>query len=162
MKQTRILDMAQARMQPGVITLQGFLGHDTRRLIDILIADDAAVQRLGLTHACIAARMQELRDAGAKGLGEPIRVDPHFEVRVDSVRGKLPCPFGDIGLHQKTNTTVQNLETGNSISYTDLNIHMIREHGFYEGKGGTFREDPAHLAEVLEIAPPPDEPPPGL
>jgi hypothetical protein len=151
MKQTRLLDRAQEHMQPGVITLRGFLGRDTRKIGDILIADDAAVRRLGMTHAGIARRMRELSDAGRRGLGEGTRVEDRFEVRVDSVRGKLPCPFGDPGVHQKTNTTVRNLETGEEIVYTDLNIHMIEAHGFYEGAGSEFRQDPARLVRVLDV-----------
>ena len=69
MKQTKILDDIQRQMRPGVITQAGFLGTDRRKLVDILAQDDAAVQRLGLTHARIAARMRELSDAGKKGLG---------------------------------------------------------------------------------------------
>ena len=96
--------------------------------------------------------MIELRDAGMAGLGEFIDVPPHFEVRVDSVRGRLPCPFGDPGIFPKTNTTVRNRGTGREITYTDLHIHMIGSHGFYEGRGSPFRLEPRDLVEVLEIA----------
>ena len=58
MKQMPGLDKVQANMHPGVISLEGFLGDDARKLADILIEDDAAVRRLGLTHARIAAGMQ--------------------------------------------------------------------------------------------------------
>ncbi len=155
MKQTANLDRFQQNMRPGVITLDGMLGRDARRLIDILDEDAAAVRRLKTTHQTIAARMQELRDAGAKGLGLRIPVIDHFEVRVDNVRGKLPCPFED-GVLQKSFIEVENQKTGQSVRFTDLHIHMIREHGFYEGHGATFRVDPATLVEVLEIPPEPD------
>ncbi|NQT92090.1 MAG: hypothetical protein HQ559_04960 [Lentisphaerae bacterium] len=157
MKQTPILDRIQEDMRPGRITREGFLGNDSRRLGDILEEDHAEVQRLGLSHQDIARRMREMRDAGCRGLGEPIHVEPHFEVRVDSVRGKLPCPFSHAGLVQKTNTTVQNLESGEEITYTDLHIHMVGEHGFYEGRGGMFRIDPPRLVKILEIPVPDSE-----
>ncbi len=150
MKQTRKLDDVEREMRPGVITRDGFLGTDRRHLVDILEADAAEVRRLGLTHERIADRMQALSAAGRRGLGEPIHVEPHFEVRVDGVRGKLPCPFHG-GIFPKTNTIVRNLDSGSSITYTDLNIHMVREHGFYEGEGSPFRVAPGELAEVLEI-----------
>jgi hypothetical protein len=141
----------QDRMAPGVITRDGFLGPDSRPLVDILTADDAEVKRLGVTHQGIAARMVQLREAGMAGLGEFVDVPPHFEVRVDSVRGKLPCPFGDPGVFQKTNTTVRNRARSRELTYTDLHIHMIGSHGFYEGAGSPFRLDPGDLVEVLEI-----------
>ncbi|MCE1245481.1 MAG: hypothetical protein LWY06_02430 [Firmicutes bacterium] len=151
MKQTVQMEKIQANMAPGVITLSGFLGDDLRKLIDILIADEETVTLMGLSHDQIASRMIELRDAGVRGLGDFINVVPHFEVKVDSVRGKLPCPFGDPGVFPKTNTTVKNLKTGKEVTFTDLNIHMILAHGFYQGRGSLFRLDPEFLAEVTEV-----------
>jgi len=153
MKQTVQMRMIQEKMKPGVITRDGFLGAEKRNLIDILIEDDETVKRMNLTHQIIANRMIELRDAGMQGLGDFISVEPHFEVRVDSVRGKLPCPFGDPGIFPKTNITVQNLKKNREILYTDLNIHLIYSHGFYEGKGSPFRLDPKDLVEILEVNP---------
>jgi hypothetical protein len=150
MKQSVQVQKALEQMAPGIITRDGFLGDDHRPLADILLADDAAVRALGFEHEAVAARMTELRDAGMAGLGEFVDVAPHFEVRVDSVRGKLPCPFGDPGVFQKTNTTVRNKRLGREVTYTDLHIHLIGSHGFYEGKGSPYRLEPAELAEVLE------------
>ncbi|MEI7899262.1 MAG: hypothetical protein WCK89_03355 [bacterium] len=152
MKQSANDDAIQNQMRPGVITLDGLLGQDRRKVRDILDADDAAVRRLGLTHAAIAARMRELCAAGARGLGQPLRVLDHFEVRVDSVRGKLPCPFLHRGLYPKDFIEVCNLDSGEQVSFSELNIHLIEAHGFYEGLGAPFRQDPERLARVLEIA----------
>jgi len=151
MKQTVQLQQIQDRMRPGVITRDGFLGTDRRNLVDILVADDAAVKRLGLSHQSVAQRMIELRDAGMRGLGEYIEVASHFQVRVDTVRGKLPCPFGDPGVFSKTNVSVRNLRSNREILYTDLHIHMILSHGFYEGAGDPLRLEPTALKEILEI-----------
>ncbi len=150
MQQPPELDIAQQNMQPGVITLKGMLGDDTRNLVDVLIEDNAAVQRIGTTHKAIAQRMQELRERGMQGLGNEITIEDHFEVRVECVRGKLPCPFGD-EIFRKTFVCVKNLSSQREITYTDMHIHMISAHGFYEGKGATFRLDPLALIEILEV-----------
>jgi hypothetical protein len=151
MKQTVQLARIQEKMKPGVITRDGFLGTDSRNLIDILVEDDETVKRMDLSHALIAQRMVDLRDAGHRGLGNFVSIEPHYEVKVDSVRGKLPCPFGDPGIFQKTNTTVINSKTGREVTYTDLHIHMIGSHGFYEGRGSPFRLEPVDLTETLEV-----------
>jgi hypothetical protein len=151
MKETPQTKQITANMRPGVITLEGFLGSDYRSLDDIINEDDGAVSRMGLRHEEIARRMIELKQAGEEGLGEFIKVPPHFEVKVDSVRGKLPCPFIHPGIYRKTNTTVVNTEQGREITYTDLHIHMIEAHGFYEGRGSRFRLEPKELVEILEI-----------
>jgi hypothetical protein len=158
MKQTAIENRAQAQMRPGVITHEGMLGADERHLIDILETDAAAVQRLGLTHQAIAARMRELRRAGMAGLGNAVRVAPHFEVTVDGVRGRMPCPYED-GTTSKTNTVVANQHLGRTLVFTDLHIHMIERHGFYMGLGSVYRLNPDDLAEVLEV---PALPAPGI
>lgn len=152
MKQTPEMDRYQHNMRPGCITLRGMLGSDRRNLSDIITDDNAEVKRLGTTHEAIAARMQDLRDAGVAGLGEAITVQEHFEVRVDSVRGKLPCPFED-GIVQKVFVQVKNKAIDKTITYTDLHIHMIKEHGFYEGHESGFRLPPKDLVEMLEVHP---------
>ena len=153
MKQTVQMNQIQERMLPGVYTRDGFLGTDRRKLIDILLEDDEAVKRMDLTHRQIADRMIELLDAGMRGLGEFINVEPHYEIRVISVRGKLPCPFGDPGIFPKTNTVVRNTKLDREVTFTDMHIHMVGSHGFYEGKGSPFRLEPKQLAEVLDIEP---------
>jgi hypothetical protein len=151
MKQSPELDRAQDRMRPGVIARDGFLGSDSRNLADILDADDRAVRRLGLDHEGIARRMRELRAAGEKGLGLTTSVPPHFEVTVEGVRGSLPCPFGHEGLHEKTTTVVRNRALDRETVYSDLSIHLIEAHGFYQGRGSPFRLDPTELARTIEV-----------
>jgi hypothetical protein len=159
MKQTAELNKAQENMRPGVITLHGMLGHDKRKLVDILMEDDATVKRLGTTHAAIAQRLRVLREEGAEGLGLATDAeDHHFVVRVDDVRGKLPCPFEDCVV-QKSFTEVELKNGDDRLLFTDLNIHMIEAHGFYEGHGSAFRLEPAHIVEMLGIPrTPPDAP----
>ncbi|MHC5179457.1 MAG: hypothetical protein ACYSOS_02915 [Planctomycetota bacterium] len=35
------------------------------------------------------------------------------------------------------------------MSWTDLNIHMIAEHSFFEGTGAFFRIEPAEIISIL-------------
>jgi hypothetical protein len=163
-KQTAEMQRVQALMAPGVLTKDGFLGSDPRNLVDILDEDGAEVRRLGATHQGIALRMAALREAGMRGLGtlvrlgpglEPGQAEPRFAVRVESARGGLPCPFGHPGMVRKMNTTVTNLRLGREITYTDLTVHLVGEHGFYEGRGSKFRIEPREVVEILEVPNPP-------
>ena len=151
MKQSIQLTRIQEQMKPGVITLSGFLGDDTRNLIDILIEDDGSVRCTSRTHKAIAEKMRYFRDKGREGLGEFIKADDHFEVRVDSVRGSLPSPFGGPGMYNKVNTTVRNVKLDREVTYTDLHIHFVGDHGFYEGAGSPFRLNPEDLIITLEV-----------
>ena len=151
MKQSPELDTVQARMQAGRISRDGFLGRDRRALAEILAEDENTVNRLGLTHEQIAHRMEYFMEQGMRGLGTSVIVDGRFDVRVRSVRGSLPCPWGGKGLYPKTNVFLKNLDTGDELMWTALTVHLIRRHGFYEGKGSTFRVDPEKAKSVLEL-----------
>ncbi len=149
MKQTRDMQIIQEKMQPGNLTAEGFMGADTRNLQDILLADQEVVARLGMTHEDIANRMQAITDVGKKMTEALLPLTAGFAVQVDEYMGAIPCPFGDNHNADKRNTLVKNLSTGAAVHWTDLSIHMIRAHGFYEGIGSYFRLDPSYLVNFL-------------
>lgn len=151
MKQTIQMQKIQESLKPGRFSREGFLGKDSRNLIDILVEDDAEVKRLGCEHETIAMRMLYFRNMGENALGEYVDIPPHFSVSVNTVRGKLPCPFECRKIITKCNISVKNNRTGKEITYTDMHIHMILCHGFYQGKGSLYRLGPGLLIDVLEI-----------
>jgi len=151
MKQSPGLKRIQENMQPGAFTAHGFLGDDDRALKDILRQDNVVVEKLNLSHAQIAGRMQYFTDHGKETLDIPVTVDDDYEVLVDDHRGEIPCPFADNQKAIKTNTKFTNRKLGITMYWSDLNIHMIRYHGFYEGKGSFFRNDPDVLAKALGL-----------
>lgn len=153
MRQTPELNTVEARMRSGAIVREGFLGTDHRTLSEILDEDQNTVNRLGVTHAQIADRMDHLCEEGKGGLGTTVRVDADFEVSVQSVRGFLPCPWGHKGLYPKLNVHVRNRRTGRTMLWTGMQIHLIREHGFYQGRGSGFRIEPEDAVEILDVKP---------
>jgi hypothetical protein len=150
-KQDPRLTTAERNMAPGEISRTGFLGSDPRRLIDILIDDGQLVNSLGLTHSMLASAMERLTEHGRQAFGNPVLADGFLEVTVEDSRGNIACPFGHNGMYPKENVTVKNIKTGESICWTALNIHLIKEHGFYEGKGSPFRVEPEAVARVLGL-----------
>jgi len=150
MKQSPELKKIQDQLKRGAITPEGFLGTDKRNLIDILTEDDAQVNRLGLTHEDLAKKMKYLRDEGLKVVEDWTQID-HFEVLTESMRGKFPCPFGHPGMVDKTNITVVNKKLDKKIFFTDLQIHLIEHHGFYQGKDSSYRLEPKEIVEILEV-----------
>ena len=151
MKSTPDEKRVARNFEPGVISKDGFLGVDGRHVHDIVQADERILSRLGVHRTRIAERLQHFIDEGKKGLGAAVKLGDHT-VRVVWQRGMIPCPFGERGLHHKIIATVKNKRTGEIIRYSQLNVHMIREHGFFEGKGGVFRLEPEKVVEVLDIA----------
>jgi hypothetical protein len=142
-------DHLHANLLPGAISGEGFLGTDPRSLADIIAADARTVAACGTSNTAIAARMRQLTDSGEAGLGRPVLVDGHLEVTVSDTRGRIACPFSDgFGAHKRLISVVDR-QSGRTVCWSDLNIHLIEEHGFYEGRGAAFRVEPQGLAELI-------------
>jgi hypothetical protein len=153
MKQSPDWDRIKERMLPGRLTRDGMLGTDARSLPEIIDADDAAVLRLGLTHGRIAHRLRALQEAARERLGDAVVLHGIYEVRCEETRGIIPCPFGHPGRFLKCVTYLKHLPTGRTLQWSDLGVHMIEDHGFYQGRGAPFRLDPSDLAALLDIPP---------
>jgi len=152
MKMTPEYTKAQANMQPGVITADGFLGNDNRPIIEIISGDEAEMKRDELEFDETVAIMRHLMAEGRKGLGEPVTVDGKWMVQVFEARGFLASPFED-GIFRKINAQVTLLHDGSptdsSILYSDLSLHLIDKYHFFQGKNASFRISPAAVKRVL-------------
>jgi hypothetical protein len=127
----------------------GFMGSDSRSVSEIIDSDAAVVAGLGTTAGEIARRMEEITNAAKSGLGCWVQIDAKRRARAAESKGTLVCPWPHPGSYHKTVTTVELTETGESIDWADLNIHLVVEHGFFEGKGSPFRIEPQELVRVI-------------
>lgn len=143
-------------MQPGRLAADGFLGDDTRGLNEIISEDQAVLNELGITTRQLARAMRKITRAAMRGLGDPVDIDG-FEAYVIEARGWHGCPFKDGLRAAKRNTYVKDLKTGESWRWSDLNIHLIEDHGFFQGRGADFRLEPAALVRFLRLEPEPEE-----
>ncbi len=144
MKQTREEKKHYPDFKPGKITRDGFLGTDSRYIHDIIESDMRILEKLDMSREKIADQLQYFIDEGKKGLESHMDIG-EFIVNIEWDRGMLPCPFGERGLHHKIIAHVQNKSTGRMICYSQLNVHMIRNHGFFEGLGSIYRLEPEML-----------------
>ncbi|HNX75100.1 MAG TPA: hypothetical protein PLM07_01750 [Candidatus Rifleibacterium sp.] len=152
MKQTPELDLVQAKMQPGVLTLKGFLGNDDRKLADILAADAQSLGNLGITTTAIAGRLQQLADRGTDLMEEEILVENRYRIKVRDDRGKIPSPWGD-GLFEKGDVDLFDTVTGHSLKWNRLTLRLLSAHGFCGGLASEYRLDPQRVQEVLSLPP---------
>ncbi len=127
----------------------GFMGADTRSLAEIIDADLAEVARLGYTPQQIAERMQQITDVAKTALGNWAKIDDTYRAMITEARGRIPCPWPHAGSYAKRVTTMEDTKTGREILWSDLNIHLIAEHNFFEGRGSPFRIDPKKTIELL-------------
>ena len=125
------------------------MGDDSRSFTEVIETDASQVSRLGYTMEQIAARMQKITDTAKTGLGNWVTVDDKLQAVAEEAKGSLICPWPHPGRYVKRVTTVELYDSGVTIRWSDLNIHLIAEHGFFEGRGAAFRIEPEKLIKVI-------------
>lgn len=130
-------------LRAGILSRDGFMGTDTRPFTQIILDDAARLAQAGTTPEDIANQMEALTKQGLATAGIPVQAGD-FTVTVEEYMGKMGCPFRD---HRapKRNTVAVN-KAGRELSWTDLTIHLIRAHGFFQGQGAPYRLEPGELA----------------
>jgi len=136
-------------LRSSALVAGGFLGDDRRSVTEVVDADAGDLSRLDVTTSQLAQRMKEITERAARGLGTWVEIDEQYEAMVDEARGLLPCPWPHGGYYPKRVTTLKVVASGRTFRWSDLNIHMIEAHGFFEGKGSAFRIEPAEIVGVL-------------
>jgi len=136
-------------LRSSKLVIGGFLGDDRRTLSEIIDSDSAELARAGLTAEQLAERMQQITNTAIKGLGGWVKIDERRQAKVDEAKGSLVCPWPHPGRFAKRVTTVRLTETSRVIKWSDLNIHLIAQHGFFEGKGSNYRIEPKDLINII-------------
>lgn len=137
-------------MQAGRLVLDGFLGDDTRNLDEIVAADAEVLNRYKITAEVLAQMMRKYTRAGMQALGDPVQVSG-YEIQVDEWMGWLGCPFKDAKRAAKRNTRATKIASGETIYWSDLHLHLIEDHGFFQGKGAIHRLEPAVLLAFFDL-----------
>ena len=126
-----------------------FLGSDTRLIAQIIESDEAELRAAGLGADELARAMRRLTEKGMESLGDEVQADG-FLVRVEEYMGQIGCPFKHAVREAKRNTTAVD-PRGRVMTWTDMSIHLIERHGFFQGEGSDYRLEPLELAEFLGL-----------
>ena len=126
-----------------------FLGSDTRLIAQIIESDEAELRAAGLGADELARAMRRLTEKGMESLGDEVQADG-FMVRVEEYMGRIGCPFKHGVREAKRNTTAAD-PRGRVMTWTDMSIHLIERHGFFQGEGSDYRLEPLELAEFLGL-----------
>lgn len=127
----------------------GFMGTDPRSPAQVISEDAHTLEQLGYTAAQVGLRMQEIRDLALAAFGAWVEMSPTLRIKCEEYKGSLVCPWPHSGRYAKRITTAERVDLKKSICWSDLNIHLIGEHGFFEGSGAFFRIEPAELVEII-------------
>ncbi len=149
MKRTPEFQRIVERMAPGVLCRDGFLGTDPRPLEEILEADRSAVVGLGASHEALAGRLQDIYDRTRAELGRPLDLGGGLTAVFREGMGRIPSPWPGDGIFAKGDVELTTPD-GATLRFTALSIHLIRAHGFYQGRGAPYRLEPTQLAELIK------------
>lgn len=139
------------RLGPSKFSGEGFLGNDTRPVIEIISSDLAILETSGITAEQIAELLTEIYDKAVKGFGAEVEVLPGIEAIYNESMGKIPSPFTGEGVFRKGEVVIKNKITGDKMILTPLSIHLIKEHSFFQGKGSRYRIEPEKAAALFEL-----------
>ena len=149
MKKTPEMEKLEDFLRSSRVVAGGFMGHDSRDVDEIVASDMHAVEQLGYSLGQVASRMRQITDIAKKGLGVCVEVGAGLRGCVDEAMGKVVCPWSHPANFDKRLTTVTDVESDEEITWSDLHIHMIAEHGFFEGHGSSMRIEPERLIMLI-------------
>ncbi len=139
------------RLGPSKFSGEGFLGNDTRAVIEIISTDLALLERTGITAEQIADLFTEIYDKAVKGFGAEMEVLPGIYGKYNESMGKIPSPFTGEGVFPKGEVIIKNMDSGDEIVITTLSINLIKNHGFFQGRGSRYRIEPEKAAALLKL-----------
>ncbi|MFC1467258.1 hypothetical protein ACFLQY_00995 [Verrucomicrobiota bacterium] len=150
MKKNPAEKLIRERLEPGALSVDGFLGHDDRPISDIIAADVGEIEAAGLTVEEVGGFLEEIhREADRSWEGAVSMFDGKITARSIEVMGVIPCPFECSAHCHKALIEVHAGER--CIQFTPLDAHMIRDHGFFEGKGSEYRIPPKDLIWLYRL-----------
>ncbi|WP_051617096.1 hypothetical protein [Desulfonatronovibrio hydrogenovorans] len=126
----------------------GFLGNDPREIEEIISADARTLASHELDRETLAGKLESIYLEAGRKLGAPVEIAPGISAAYLECRGRIPSPFPGEGTFAKSPVKVTFMD-GGFFYITPLSIHLIRRHGFFQGKGSPFRIDPEIVAHIL-------------
>lgn len=149
MKQPPNMQKLEEILRSSKLVAGGFMGTDRRSVSEIIDNDMFELAKLKITVEKIVGRMKDITNAAIPALSSWVQVDCEIETKVEEAKGLLSCPWPHPARFAKRVTYVRNMESGQSIKWADLNIHLIEQHNFFEGRGSSFRIEPKELVKII-------------
>lgn len=152
MKKNPAEQIIRDRLEAGALSNEGFLGDDDRPLADIIAADSAEVEAAGLTVEELGTFLEELHQIADAGWeGRVPACNGKVTVRADETLGQIPCPFPCGGHCHKAQISVKDAAGADLLTFTPLDAHLIRAHGFFQGHGSAYRIEPQKLIALYRF-----------
>ncbi len=137
-----------ARLEASKFSAGGFLGEDHRTVDEIIVDDERTLDELGVTQEQIADALQEALGKAKAAYGNEVEIRPGVTALFYESMGRIPSPFRGEGVFEKGEAEIKN-SSGQSLRVSPLSIHLIRLHGFFQGKGSAYRVEPRDAVAMM-------------
>jgi hypothetical protein len=137
---------------PSKFSANGFLGHDSRPVDEIISADQRKLDRLGISIKTLVDSLKAVYQKAQQAHGAEIQIKPGVFVVFYESRGRVPSPFKTDGVFEKGEAVAREKETGQQIIITQLGIALIERHYFFQGLGSRYRMDPEVAVRLLGLS----------
>jgi hypothetical protein len=150
MKQNPKDEALRENLEAGKLSKEGFLGDDDRQIEQIVEDDAIQLAEVNLNAQEVADAMRALTRLGLEGQGQEVNTK-EFKLVVEEYMGYMSCPYRDNRRAAKRSTRATLKSSGETMTWTDMGIHLIQAHGFFQGKGSPYRLEPLKLAAFLQL-----------
>ena len=151
MKQSPSDKELAGKLKPSVFSARGFLGSDVRPVDEIIGDDLRALARYRIPKETVAKALEEAYEKARAVFGAEVTLRPGVTVVFHESMGRVPSPFVGDGVFEKGEAVVTDKKQGQSLIITPLGIHLIKKHGFFQGKGSRYRINPVDAIEILGL-----------
>ena len=127
------------------------MGHDDRPLDEIVSADLRSLRMLGVAKQQVVHALRDVYNKAKEALGAEVNITPDVTAVYYESRGRIPSPFRGDGTFEKGEVVVRNIRSNQTLIVTSLSIHLIENHGFFQGQGARHRIDPKAVVELLNV-----------
>jgi hypothetical protein len=149
MSDSEDLEKFENILHSSSVMAYGLMGTDSRGIPEIVQTDLDELAKSSVTIANLIERMKEITGKAIPALGNWIKIDDTHQAKIFEVKGNVPCPWRHSCRFAKRITYIQNTATKTSAKWTDLNIHLIEQHNFFEGKGSAYRVEPKEVIKAI-------------
>jgi hypothetical protein len=155
-----LISNIEKKMRPGALSIDGFLDMD-ESLIVRRNNDRTLVLSLQTTERNIANRLNQIIKKAwsvinREGKYAPVSLEKKFEVTITTFGGHQECPFGceesKVRLEAYYDVCIKNVVNNQAMKISGMMVHLIGEHGFFEGNV-SYRTEPYALVSLLDIQP---------
>jgi hypothetical protein len=110
------------------------------------------LEALDVTPQRLADRMEDMLHAVMAAMGGEVPAGPGWTARFCEAMGRIACPWGGCGVFAKGEAELIEEAGVVVMRLTPLSVHLVGEYGFFQGRGGRYRLEPALLAKALGLA----------